>query len=72
MGFYYVFQHKPKGLPVEKHLNVSDEYSDRDLAKKNKLSHKANDSECVFSEIIEASSKEEVLQKVNKEWLGRL
>lgn len=72
MGFYYVFQHKPEGLSEEKHLNVSDEYSDRDLAKKNKSFHKANDNECVFSEIIEASSKEEVLQKVNKNWLNRL
>ena len=71
MGFYYVYQHKPKGLPYDKHLNVSERYEDRDSAKKAKALH-FSDKECVFSEIIEASSEEEVLQKVNADWLNRM
>ncbi|HAF4706247.1 TPA: hypothetical protein G9F23_005084, partial [Salmonella enterica] len=27
MGFYYVFQYKPKGMSSGKHLNVSEEFS---------------------------------------------
>lgn len=72
MGYYYVYQHKEEGLPAEKHLNVSEEYPDRDLAKKKKYSHMSNDPGCVFSEIIKASSEDEALQQVKKEWLNRL
>ncbi|MCA6954673.1 hypothetical protein [Pectobacterium polaris] len=72
MGFYYVYQLKPQGVSLGKHLNVSNEFSDRDLCKKAKSIHKMNDPDCVFSEIIKASSPEEVLQKVQSEWLSRL
>lgn len=67
MGFYYVYQHKEKGLTVEKHLVVSDAYPDRESANRARSMHRLNDSGCVFSEIFEASSPEEVLLKVQPE-----
>lgn len=71
MGFYYVYQHKEEGLKVEKHLVVSEEYLDRDSAKMARSKHMLNDRGCVFSEIIEASSPQEVLQKVQPELMNR-
>lgn len=70
IGFYYVYQHKEEGLEVEKHLIVSEEYLDRYSAKKASSKHRLNDRGCVFSEIIEASSPQEVLQKVLSELMS--
>ncbi|GEM_PF-2399713 len=72
MGFYYVYQYKPENVPLGKHLNVSDEFSERDEAKRAKSKHMTNDPDCVFSEIIQADSIEAVLQRVQAETLNRL
>lgn len=72
MGFFYVYQYKPKNVPVGKHLNVSNEFSNRDEAKRAKSKHMISDQDCVFSEIIQADSMEAVLQRVQAESLNRL
>lgn len=72
MGFYYVFQYKPKGMSSGKHLNVSEEFSDRNEAKRAKSRHMINDPDCVFSGIVQADSPAAVLQEVQAESLNRL
>lgn len=72
MGFYYVYQYKPKGMPSGKHLNVSDEFLCRDKAKITRSKHMIDDPDCVFSDIIEATSSKEVLQTVQIDSLNRL
>lgn len=72
MGFYYVFQYKPKGMSSGKHLNVSGEFSDRNEAKRAKSRHMINDPDCVFSGIVQADSLAAVLQEVQAESLNRL
>lgn len=72
MGFYYVFQYKPKGMSSGKHLNVSEEFSDRNEAKRAKSVHMINDPDCVFSGIVQADSPAAVLQEIQAESLNRL
>lgn len=72
MGFYYVFQYKPKGMSSGKHLNVSEEFSDRNEAKRAKSRHMINDPDCVFSGIVQADSPAAVLQEIQAESLNRL
>ncbi|HGY4722880.1 TPA: hypothetical protein ACNV1G_004115 [Citrobacter amalonaticus] len=72
MGFYYVYQYKPISMPTGKHLNVSDEFLCRDKAKLARSKHMIDDPDCVFSEIIEANTEKEVLQKVSIGSLNRL
>ncbi|WP_279050194.1 hypothetical protein [Cedecea davisae] len=72
MAFYYFYQYKPKGMSLEKHVNVSERFTNRDDAKRVKSQHKANDPECVFSEIIEAASEDEALNKLQKELMNRI
>lgn len=72
MSFYYVYQHNPKDSKFEKPLHASSGYSSYEDAKRNKQIHKADDLECIFSEIIEADSAEDVLKKVDPKWLNRI
>lgn len=72
MSFYYVYQHDPKYSTFEKPPHASSGYSSYEEAKRNKQIHKADDRECIFSEIIEADSVEDALKKVDPKWLNRV
>lgn len=71
-GVLLRFQYKPKGMSSGKHLNVSEEFSDRNEAKRAKSVHMINDPDCVFSGIVQADSPAAVLQEVQAESLNRL
>lgn len=71
MSFYFIYQHKPKGSTFDKPLHASSAFPTYELAKRQKQIQKT-DKECVFSEIIEADSEEEAIQKVDPSWLNRV